>query len=598
MGSGRDAVEEVRSRLSLVDVVGGYLRLQRAGREFRGLCPFHTESTPSLYVNPEKQYWYCHGCHAGGDVFKFLELIDHTDFRGALEEGARRTGVELERDDRLSAAERRQRQQREGLLRLNQLAADFHHEVLVHHRAGEPGRGFLSARGVTAADVERFHLGYAPEGTRGDNLGRYLLRHGAEEEQIVAAGLGRRERGRLVDFLRRRLVIPFRDERGNWVGFGGRTLGSDQPKYLNTRTTLLFDKSRLLFGLQVAREAISRERRAVLMEGYFDVVGAHRAGIPTAVSTSGTAFTEAQVRLLRRLADEVVLCFDGDAAGQRAGRAAVALLAAAGVTCRMALLPPGQDPDDLSRSDPEGLRRLVGQAPPAYEVLVDAALGEVSGQSPVERQEEALRRALPVLAAIPEASIRELYSERVGRRLGRDPNRILADVERRPGARRAEGFEPTAPGKSAMGASTHLLALLTARSGLLAEARDRFRITSADFGNPVDGELFRRLCEPGAGDDLGGSATLEAREAELAAVELPELEQAGEGDQLQRVVEDCVRGLRVEALERVRADLRLRLGGAGGPRHHREGDTPALVQELESVNRKISALRGGATLEG
>ena len=593
MSAGRDAVEEVRSRLNLVDVVGSYVRLKRAGLEYQGLCPFHTERTPSFYVNPEKQAWYCHGCHLGGDLFKFLELIEHTDFRGALEEAARRAGVELDGDRGLDPKERRYRQVREGAQRLNQLAADFYHEVLLHHRVGEVGRRFLALRGVVTEDIERFHLGYAPEGTQGDNLVRYLRRRGATDEELVAAGLVRRDRERLGDFLHRRVVVPFRDERGRWVGFGGRALGDERPKYLNTRGTLLFDKSKLLFGLYLAREAISRERRAVLMEGYFDVVGAHRAGIATAVSTSGTALTELQVLLLRRLADEVVLCFDGDAAGQRAARAGVSLLAAAGVTCRLAVLPEGKDPDDLSRSDPEGLRRLVEGAPPAYEVLVDQALGDVSGGSEVERQERALRRVLPVLAGIPEASIRELYADRVGRRLGADPSRILADVERRPPPPAEARLEPPPAGKSAMGTSAHLLALLCARTALAPEVRDRFNIVPGDFPDPVDRELFRALTEAastGPGGQVG--AELERRRVQLARIELPELLEGD--DALEQAVLDCVRALRLEGLESLRVELRAKLAGAG---HHRQGDTPALVQELEALDRKILAMRTGAAME-
>ena len=590
MSGDRDAVEEVRSRLNLVEVVGSYVRLQRAGLEYRGLCPFHTERSPSFYVNPEKQAWYCHGCHLGGDLFKFLELIEHTDFKGALEEAARRAGVELDHDRGLDPAERRQRQLREATQRLNQLAADFYHEVLLHHRAGEGGRRFLEARGVGAQDIERFHLGYAPEGTQGDNLVRYLRKHHATDEEIGAAGLGRRERQRLVDFLHLRVVVPFRDERGRWVGFGGRALGDERPKYLNTRSTLLFDKSKLLFGLHLAREAIARERRAVLMEGYFDVVGAHRTGIATAVSTSGTALTELQVLLLRRLADEVVLCFDGDAAGQRAARAGVALLAAAGVTCRLAVLPPGQDPDDLSRSDPEALRRLVDQAPPAYEVLVDQALGGASGESELERQEQALRRVMPILGGIPESSIRELYADRVGRRLGRDPARILADAERRPQLPTTPRLEPGTGGKSAMGTSAHLLALFCARAGLAPEVRDRFNIVAGDFPDPVDQELYRALTAPGPEGQLGPE--VERRRSQLAAVELPELLEGEEA--LERALADCVRALKLEGLERMRAELRSRLTGSG---HHRQGDTPALVQELEALDRKILGLRTGTGME-
>jgi len=597
MGSPND-VDEIKARLNLVEVVGGYLRLQRAGREYRGLCPFHSERTPSFYVNQEKQQWYCHGCHEGGDVFKFIELIDKTDFRGALEELAKRAGIDLSQAEPPTPAERRQQQLKESSLRLNQLAADFYHEVLLHHRAGAPGRSFLEGRQVNPDDIQRFHLGYAPAGSRQDNLFRYLAKHGASAEEVEAAGLGRRERGGVTsDFFRRRLTIPIRDERGRWVGFGGRALGDEQPKYLNTRTTAVFDKSRVLFGLDRAREAVGRERRAILMEGYFDVIGAHRIGLATAVSSSGTALTEVQVRLLRRFADEVVLCFDGDSAGQRAARGAVGLLGSAGITCRMALLPPGRDPDDLSRDDPEAMRQLVAQAPPAWEVLVDQALGEASSQSGGQRQ-EALRRAMVVLTQIPEASIRELYAERVGRRLGIGSARILEDVERGPrtGATASSGLDSAPAGKSAMGASAHLLGLLAVSPELVAEVRDRYKVGRGDFPDPEDGALFQMMVEvaPTRLSPEPLPVNLGVRLAQVSDLELPELEGERDTARLRRAIEDCVRTMRVEVAERKVADLRQRLAGGG---HHRQGDRPALVAEMDAVRRRIELLRRGGGLE-
>ncbi len=588
-------VEEVKSRLSIVDVIGGYVRLQRAGREYRGLCPFHLERSPSFYVNPEKQLWNCHGCHLGGDLIKFVELIDHTDFRGALEELAKRAGVDLAPPQQLTPQQLRQARLRESSLRLNQMAADFYHEVLLHHEAGQPGREFLERRGLTAADVEAFHLGYAPQGRRRDNLVRYLLRKEATAEEIVAAGLGD-SRGGLGDFFRRRIIIPIRDERQRWVGFGGRALGDELPKYLNTRSTAVFDKSRVLFGLDRAVAAISKERRATLVEGYFDVIGAHRSGLSTAVSTSGTALTEVQVRLLRRFADEVVVCFDGDAAGQRAARRAVDLLAGAGMICRLTVMPDGLDPDDLGREDPDRLRRLVGDAPPAFEVLIDQALGDASSQSGALRQ-DALRRAMGVLARIPEASIRELYAERVGRRLGIAPGRILEDVERgvRP-AVRGGGLDPGPTGNSAMGASTHLLGLLVARPGLVAEVRDRYQVTRGDFPDPKDGDLYSVLCEslPATPEPDALAPDLAHRIVEVGNADLPELAEESDERRLQRALEDCVRTIRIEVAERTASMLQDQLSGLG---HHRAGAAPALVAELEGVRRRIEQLRRGDGLE-
>jgi DNA primase len=594
MASAND-VEEVKSRLNIVEVIGGYVRLQRAGREYRGLCPFHLERSPSFYVNPEKQLWNCHGCHLGGDLLKFVELIDHTDFRGALEEMAKRAGVSLEPPSQLTPQQQRQARLRESSLRLNQIAADFYHEVLLHHEAGRPGREFLASRGVESQDIEGFHLGYAPQGRRRDNLVRYLQRKQATAAEIVAAGLGDNRQG-LGDFLRRRIVIPIRDERQRWVGFGGRALGDEQPKYLNTRSTAVFDKSRVLFGLDRAAAAISKERRVTLMEGYFDVIGAHRSGVGTAVSTSGTALTETQVRLLRRFADEAIVCFDGDPAGQRAARRAVDLLSGAGMICRLVLLPEGLDPDDLSRREPERLRRLVGEAPPAFEVLIDQALGDASAQSGALRQ-DALRRAMAVLAKIPEASIRELYAERVGRRLGIAPGRILEDVER--GVRpppRVDGLEPGRGGNSAMGASAHLLGLLVARPELVSEVRDRYQVTRGDFPKPEDGDLYSVLCEslPRQPDLESLAPDLASRIVELTNADLPELEEESDSTRLQRALEDCVRSIRIEVAESTIGELQQQLAGLG---HHREGAAPALVAEMESTRRRIEQLRRGDGLE-
>ena len=593
------ASDEIKSRLNIVDVIGGYVRLTRAGREWKGLCPFHTEHTPSFYVSSEKQLWNCHGCHEGGDIFRFVEMVEHTDFRGALEELAGRAGLDLSQGRPPTPAEARRRQQRESILRLNHLAADFYHHVLLHSKAGEQGRSFLDDRGVTAEDRVAFHLGYAPMGTTPDNLVRFLRRRGAEPGEIVAAGLARGGRGALTDFFRHRVIVPIRDEQGRPVGFGGRAIGDASPKYLNTRTTSLFEKSEVLFGLDRAREAVHKEHRAVLMEGYFDVIGAHRVGVRTAVSLSGTALTEAQVRLLRRFADEILLCFDGDAAGQRAAVAAVGLVTSAGTNCRLLSLPPGKDPDDLARSDPELLRRLVQDAPPAWEVLVDQAMGDVSPRSGGEGQ-EALRRAMRVVGRIPEASIRALYAERVGRRLGIAASRILGDVERmgtgQPGNLAGRGLSAPGRGEIAMGASTHLLGMLWHRPQLIAEVRDRYKVRRDDFLDPVDGELYQVMleCAPERLSPSDLAPQLSKRLEELPRGDFPELdEEAGEA-RLQRSLADSVKRIRIESLENGVASLRRQLAELS---HHREGEGPQLAAELDRKQRQIDSLRRSGALE-
>ena len=597
--SGDRASEEVKSRLDIVDVIGGHVRLIRAGREWKGLCPFHNEHTPSFYVSPEKQLWNCQGCHEGGDIFDFVQLIDHTDFRGALEELAKRAGVDLSQERAQSPAEIRQRRQRDALLHLNQLATDFYHHVLLRSPAGEKGRDFLQSRGVSEEDCARFKLGYAPSGSRQDNLVRFLGKHQAEPADIAASGLVRTERGRQSDFFRQRVVIPIRDEQGRPVGFGGRAIGQESPKYLNTRRTTLFDKSQILFGLDLAREEIHLKHRAVLMEGYFDVIGAHRIGVGNAISTSGTALTEAQVRLLRRFSDEVVLCFDGDPAGQAAAVKAVGLVAQSGMNCRLLSLPEGQDPDDLARRDRGALVQLVEQAPPAWEALVDGALGEASPRSGGEGQ-EALRRAIKVLGRIPEASIRALYAERVGRRLGVDASRILRDVEQggpqpptKPGG---EGLSQATSGQIAMGASAHLLGMLWHSPQLIAEVRDQFQVRRDDFLDSQYGELFQAMVEVAperlSAADLAPG--LRVRLDELPRGGFPELAENAGSARRTRSLGDYVRRIRIETLENQAGVIARRLGELS---HHREGEGPQLAAELDRKRRQIEALRRSGGLE-
>ena len=298
-----DAVAEVKARLDLVEVIGGYVTLHRAGREMSGLCPFHAEKTPSFTVNPERQVWYCHGCHEGGDLFKFIELIERIDFRQALELLADRAGVELESGPRAARGAGRKRRRS---IELNAKAQAYYQHVLWASPAGEPGRELLAARGVAEPLARRFGIGFAPAGGAGeDALARYLIgKAGAVVEELVDAGLAHPPRGgRVRDRFRDRLVFPIRDDRGEVLGFGARALGDAMPKYLNSPDTAAYHKSTAIFGIDLARAAIVAERSAVIVEGYFDVIAAHAAGVQHTVASSGTALTREQVHSLGRIAE-------------------------------------------------------------------------------------------------------------------------------------------------------------------------------------------------------------------------------------------------------------------------------------------------------
>src|SRR6266576_4357355 len=328
-----DAFAEVKAKVDLVKVVHEHVRLTKRNRELWGLCPFHQEDSPSFKVNPQMQSWYCFGCQRHGDVFTFVELIEKTDKRGALQTLAERAGVELRK---LSPEQRERSDDRKRLLAMLKLAAQYYEYVLWSSPAGEPGRRLLVQRQVGEETARRFQLGYAPAG-RG--FAEYLRAKKRSLADAQAAGLMRRDGS---DFFAERLVIPIRDERGQPLAFTARTVRQDeQKKYINSPDSPTYIKGRVIFGLDLARDQIAHQGNAALVEGQFDVITAHQFGVGNAVASSGTALTEDQVRLLKRFTDELLLVFDADRAGQQAMRKAAVLASQHVMRTRAATLPDG-----------------------------------------------------------------------------------------------------------------------------------------------------------------------------------------------------------------------------------------------------------------
>src|SRR5437868_14764289 len=422
----QDAVQEIKDRLDLVDLVSEHLRLQKAGRDLKGLCPFHQEKTPSLYVSPEKQLWHCYGCQKGGDHFTFIQDIEHVDFRGALRMLAEKTGVVLEE----SPGAGRQRELKRTIQRLNGLAAQYFHHILLENPAGQRALIQLESRGVTRASMTEFQLGFAPAGHRKDNLVRFLKKHGATDSEMVEAGLAMRPEGggELWDRFRQRIIIPIHDERGELIAFGGRVIDdSNQPKYLNTSQTALYDKGRTLFNRHRARKSIHELKHAVLMEGYFDAITAWQAGVTNVVTTSGTALGEHQVRLLKRETQELVLAFDRDDAGLNATQRAIELASRSGIYIKVVRVPQGKDPDDYLRAQPDGWPNLREHALPEWEYLLRQALASLDLTDARERRRGA-ELVIPVLAKIPEASVLEIYAQQAAGWLRIEPAALLRDV--------------------------------------------------------------------------------------------------------------------------------------------------------------------------
>lgn len=403
-------VQAVRDAVDIVDITSEYTRLTKAGRRHKGLCPLHKEKTPSFSVEPDQGLFYCFGCGQGGDAIRLHQLLTGDDFPAAIEALARRYGIPLPK-----ATERRRGPQEPDLEEVLEAAAEFFREQLV---STPRVVNYLERRKIPKELIERYGVGYAPEGWR-NMVGAIGPRFPMKE--LEAAGLVSRSEKRPdepFDRFRHRLMFPIRNAASRLVGFGGRTLGDDKAKYINTAETSRFQKSFLLYGLDVAKRAIRDSGRALLVEGYFDVLGAAAAGVETCVASMGTSLTPEQARLLKRFADEVDIGYDGDDAGEKASRRALATLLAEGLTVRRPAIPPGEDPDSVRRkSGDEALNTLIESAEDAVVIEIRRLTPAEVGSEP-SRQARAAKRVAELLKPIPDGILRYSYARIAADRLG------------------------------------------------------------------------------------------------------------------------------------------------------------------------------------
>jgi DNA primase len=390
-------VAEIKSKLPVGDIVGETVVLKRAGTILKGLCPFHAEKTPSFIVTPERETWHCFGCGEHGDIFTFVMRRDGLDFREALSRLAERAGVEL--SARTAGEDRRKRRLREAL----EAAIAWYREVLLQANQAEKAREYLAERGLTAATLERFGIGYAPN--TWEALSKRLRAKGFSDAELTDAGLASAStRGGVYDRFRGRIIIPIRDASGRAIGLGGRILpGAEGPKYLNSPATVLFDKSRTLYAIDLAKSAIRREKLAVIVEGYTDVMAAHQAGFENVVASLGTALTAGQVELANRYADAVALAYDVDLAGEAATQRGLLEELGPDVVnkVRVISVPEGKDPDELIRSNPDAWRVAVAEQKDRLlmEYFIDRETAGV-GDSIAERM-TAAQRVLSRVAGMP-----------------------------------------------------------------------------------------------------------------------------------------------------------------------------------------------------
>ncbi|MCS7247947.1 MAG: DNA primase [Anaerolineales bacterium] len=456
-------IDEIKSRIDIVDLISESVSLRRSGKNYLGFCPFHTNTrTPAFVVFPESGTWRCFGqCNEGGDVFAFVMKKEGVDFAQALQILAQKAGVVLKP---LTAQETAERQEHETWRALLEDAVTFYRHQLLNTEAGKQALEYLSGRGLRAETLEAFGIGYAPN--RWDALLQHLTAKGASIPDLVQVGLvSEGQDGGVHDRFRHRIMIPIRDEQGRMAGFGARVLDpKDVPKFLNSPQTPLFDKGRLLYGLDHARRAIREKDQAVLVEGYLDVLALHQAGFANVVSPMGTALTEHQLSLLKRLSKRLVLALDADVAGEKAtlrglevarqvmdrsqemvfdSRGLLRIEARLQADLRVATLPPGLDPDEIVQTDPQHWERIIAEAKPIV-VHVMEILAEQRDLNDPKQKDEVANLVLPLISEVANPLERDTYLQRLARLLRVDERALLSRLSsaRKP-ARRSPKTETT-----------------------------------------------------------------------------------------------------------------------------------------------------------
>jgi DNA primase len=431
-----DSVQQIKDRLTIVDVVGQTVKLRKAGRSYVGLCPFHKEKTPSFHVSLERGSYHCFGCGEGGDIFSFVEKTEGVDFKGALKMLAERAGVTLE----YSGSDKKMRDRAERLREAVARAAQFYQSQLA---GGSAAYGYALSRGLHAQTIKDWGLGYAPDSWR--TLLEHVAAAGFTNDEMLAAGLIKEAEGKpgtYYDRFRARLIFPIRDPAGRVVAFTGRALAADEPaKYLNSPETELYHKSGILFGLDRAKDAIRSRGFALLVEGQLDLLMAAQAGFGNAVAVSGTAFTASHAKLIKRYAENLMLCLDADKAGLAASNKAALIALAEGMQVKCVRLPEGKDPADLAKEDPQEFAKRIKEGKPVVEFfLAELAARE---KDPHRLVRHAERLVLPLIAAMKSAMEREHFAAIAARALGLSTEAVKETLARLP--RAASGARAEAP---------------------------------------------------------------------------------------------------------------------------------------------------------
>lgn len=422
-----DQVAQVREKTDVVTLINEYVSLKKTGQNFKANCPFHGEKTPSFVVSPQRQIWHCFGCHKGGDVFTFLMQYENLEFPEALRMLAQRAGIQLVQ----TAFQTGVTSKKEIIYTINRQAMEFYHYILMSHAAGKKALAYVqNERKISDKVLKTFMVGFAPAG--GNVLTRYLLiKKKHKQEDLIEAGISIRKSSGPSDFFANRLMFSLFDHRGNVEGFSGRLLDNQTflPKYVNTKETLVYHKGSVFFGLNIAKDEIKKEKRAIVMEGEFDVMSSFQQGIGNAIAVKGSALTEAQVQLIARFCEKVSLCFDADSAGQDAIIRSIPHLEKKGLTITVIVPPNGKDPDEAVRTDVGAFKQAVKHDIPVYDYLLEKIAGHIDVTT-ADGKKRATNDALPLLHAIENEVVKEHYLKKLAQMLDSSYESVIRQESR------------------------------------------------------------------------------------------------------------------------------------------------------------------------
>ncbi|GAB4535096.1 MAG: DNA primase [Thermodesulfovibrionia bacterium] len=480
MPSFDNILEEIKSRIDIVEFISQYVTLKRAGQNLKALCPFHSEKTPSFIVSPSKQIYHCFGCGEGGDIFTFLMKHDGISYREAIMELAKRAGVEL-RDDRGKAESVEKGQ----FLNINKDALTFFQDSLIKNKKAID---YLKARGIDKRWIGAFSIGYAPDSW--DSLINYLRKRGYKVELMKKAGLVTEGTKGYYGTFRNRIIFPIFDLKGGVIGFGARAIDDSTPKYLNSPETPVFNKGKVLYGLNIARESIKRMGYILIMEGYIDVITSHIHGFSNAVAPLGTALTEEHGRLIKRFTDEAIVVFDSDEAGIKAGRNAAAILFSAGVNVRMLSLPKDEDPDSFLRDNgPRAFEELLRNPVSIVDFLIQyGGNKDLIGHSAIE-----------VISRIPNGITRGNYIKLLSERLGINELFIIEELKKIRKGTKEKGRVDTARQPVRPVDEIYILRLLIRHPDMSGDILNTLRVE--DFDDDITRSIYSKINKGLRGSD-------------------------------------------------------------------------------------------------